>query len=94
MKVRVQYETEGISVNETFDGSTCDDVVRAMKKRVASEAGFAARIVINSMSTLGFAQEVVRRYNRQHNRSVKHPESCEEFLEAGEAEGILMTVDG
>ena len=93
MRVRVTYSAPGMEVDEVFSGATAEDVVSTMKRRVASEAGFAARLLIGSMSPLGFAQEVVRRYSREKGRSLPIPSSCEEFLTTGESEGIVTFVE-
>ncbi len=93
MTVRVTYSAAGMEVDEVFSGATAEDVVSAMKRRVASEAGFAVRLMVGSMSPLGFAQEVVRRYNREKGRSLTIPSSCGEFLAIGDSEGILKFVE-
>jgi hypothetical protein len=93
MKVRVTYEAPGLRIDEIFIGPTCEVVLMAMKHRAASEAGFAARLVINGMSMMGFAQEVVRRYNRSAGKSLPIPETCQEFLRLAESEGIATILE-
>ena len=93
MKVRIKYEGQGLTVDETFTAPHCEAVVAAMKIRVASEAGFAARLIISGMSPLGFAQEVVWRYNRQTGRGLPLPASCEDFIRTAESEGIASVLE-
>ena len=93
MKVKVRYDAPGMEVDETFSGATAEEVVSAMKRRVAAEAGFAVRLMVGSMSPLGFVQEVVRRYNRQKGRSLPIPSTCEQFLKLAEAEGIARVLE-
>jgi hypothetical protein len=93
MKVRVVYQTPDIAVDDIFSGRDADAVVTAMKQAVAGRAGFALRLIINMMSPLAFAQEVVRRYNEATKRDVPWPKSCAEFLQLGEAEGIVKILE-
>jgi len=93
MKVRVTYRTPDMAIDETFVGGDAETVVTAMKQKAASQMKFALRLVVNAMSPLAFAQEVVKRYNEATKKSVPRPQSCEEFLKQGEAEGIVTFLE-
>ena len=93
MKVRLRYDADGLTIDEVFSGHNSEEIVSAMKRQVSHQAGFAARLFIQTMSPLSFAQEVVRRYNRHANRDVIIPESCDHFIKSGEAEGILVILE-
>jgi len=77
-----------INVNETFSGNTPEEIVTAMKARVAKEMPFLMRPFVNSMSALAFAQEVVKRYNSNARKALPPPQSCQEFLTQAQAEGF------
>ena len=93
MKVRVSYRASGISLDEVFSGTTPEAVVSAMQRRVASQVGFAVRLFVNAISPLQFAHEVVKRYNEASGKNVPPPQSCAEFIELGEAEGIATVLE-
>jgi hypothetical protein len=80
-------------VDEIFSGQTPEEVVAAMQKAVAARVNFAIRLLVNAMSPLQFAQEVVKRYNDALGRNVPTPQSCAEFLRLGETEGIAQIVE-
>lgn len=79
---------DAISVNESFDGSTADEIVGKMKSRVARELSFPMKMAVNAMGNLMFAQEVVRRYNDARKKAVSIPTSCQEFLTLAQENGI------
>jgi hypothetical protein len=91
MKVHVNVSLEGMSVNEMFEGGTADEVVTKMKARVARELSFPLKLAVNAMSSLGFAQEVVRRYNAFKKLDLPLPRTCEEFLELAREQGLAET---
>src|SRR5688500_5738814 len=93
MKVRLTYSAPGMDVDEVFTGATAEDVALGMKRRGAAESGLAVRFMIGSMSALGFAQEVVRRFNKQKGKSLPIPSSCDEFLKTAESEGIVQFLE-
>lgn len=93
MKVRITQKTPQFSVDETFTGNTADDIVRAMKDTVAARVNFMLRPFVTAMTPLQFAQEVVRRYNDATHKSISAPQSCAEFLDQGEREGIVTFLD-
>ncbi|HZO87094.1 MAG TPA: hypothetical protein VFB38_02055 [Chthonomonadaceae bacterium] len=88
MKVRLHFRQDKIHIDEEFAGKSADEVVGAMKARVMKELPFAMRLVVGTMSNLGFAQEVVRRYNESQKKSLPVPESCAEFLTLAQGEGL------
>lgn len=93
MKVRVNYKSKQMSVDEVFTGETEEAVVAAMQKAVAAKVNFAVRLFVNTMSPLQFAQEVVKRYNEAADKEVPSPRSCKEFIELGQAEGIATVIE-
>jgi hypothetical protein len=93
MKVRLTYTTPQLAVDEAFTGGDADSVVEAMKKTVAGRVNFALRMVVNAMSPLQFAREVVSRYNAAKGTAVAPPSSCAEFLQQGVREGIVTIID-
>jgi len=93
VKVQVHINESGLVVNEVFTGTNADDIVGAMKARVAKEVNFALRIVINGMSNLSFAQEVVKRYNENKRKNLPLPTNCAEFLSSAQAEGFAKILD-
>ena len=93
MRVRVQYNTPQVSVDEVFSGTSADEIVAAMQKAVASRLTFLMKPFVLGMSTTQFSQEVVRRYNEAAGRSVASPQSAQEFLTLGRAEGIVTFLE-
>ncbi len=92
MKVRVAFKTPDIHVDEVVEGRTSDEVVNRIKQGVAKRVGLALRLVINAMSPVAFAQEVVRRYNDLMRKALPLPASSDEFLKLGEQEGIVTVL--
>jgi hypothetical protein len=88
MKVHVSVALEGMAVNESFEGVTAEEIVGKMKARVARELGFALKFAVNAMSSLMFAQEVVRRYNDSKKLNLPLPASCQEFLSLAQQQGL------
>ena len=88
LTVKVHINHPKVKVNETFRGSNAEDVVAQLKSRVAREVLFAIRLYINSMSTLSFAQDAVKRYNAAEGKNVPIPGSYKEFLIAFEGLGF------
>jgi hypothetical protein len=88
MRVHVKIEQDQLKVNETFSGSSAEEVVSAMKSRIAKEVPFALRLALSAMGPLAFAQEVVRRYNDTKKKSLPLPASCSEFLMLAQQEGF------
>ena len=88
MRVHVNVSLEGISVNESFDGATADEVVGKMKARVARELSFPMKMGLNAMGNVMFAQEVVRRYNSYKKLSLPLPSSSQEFLTLATEQGL------
>jgi hypothetical protein len=82
-----------MAVDEVFSGGSADEVVKAMQKAVASRLTFLMKPFVLNMSTAQFSQEVVRRYNEATGRSVATPQSAQEFLALGRAEGIVTYLE-
>ena len=92
LTIRVTYSTKEISLDTTFSGITPDAVVAAMQKEAAGQVGFAMKLIVNSMSALQFAREVIKRYNEATGRSLPSPGSSLEFIRLGEREGIIKVI--
>jgi hypothetical protein len=88
MRVNVNTTMENMKINETFTGKDAEEVVAAMKARVARESNFALRLMINAASPLMFVQEAVRRYNDSQKKNLPIPNSCADFLKLAEMEGF------
>lgn len=93
MQVEVRFEHPAMKVNETFSGNDADEIVDAMRKRVAKDLPFAMRLVVNNMANVFFAREVVTRYNQQEKKTLPPPVTSEEFLEMMQQEGVA-TITG
>jgi predicted membrane-bound spermidine synthase len=93
MRVRVNYSTSDIQIDEIFDGTNADAIVSAMQRLVAARAGFAIRLLVNSLSPLQFAHQAVTRYNETLNKSLRMPGSCAEFISLGQSEGIVEAIE-
>ena len=85
MKVRV---TLG-DIDETFEGQNADDILRKAKNEAAQRAPFLMRAIINNMSDLGFAGEVVKRSNQEEKRGDALPQSAQEFLDWAVQRGFV-----
>lgn len=88
MEVAIWFQHPSMGINETFAGNDADEIVGAMKSRVAKNSPFAMRLLIGGMSRAMFMQEVVKRYNDYANKTLTMPNSSEEFLELMQSEGI------
>jgi len=86
--VTVNFRSPAMEINETFAGDDADEIVGAMKSRIAKNSPFAMRLLIGGMSKAMFMQEVVNRYNDYANKPLTMPDSSEEFLELMQREGI------
>lgn len=93
MRVQVQYQAEQIRLDELFSGKNAEEIVRQMQGRVASRVNFVMRLAVNALSPLQFSQETIRRYNDATGKSLPIPQSCEEFLQLGQNEGIVTILD-
>jgi hypothetical protein len=93
MKIHVTTQEEGMKIDSDFEGATADEVVGAMKSKVAKEITLALRPFVNAMSPLAFAQEVTRRYNAKNKTSEPLPKSCAEFIEKGQQMGTITVVE-
>ena len=88
MQVHVKISQENVNVDEVFTGATADEVVGHVKARVARDVPFFLRPMVNGMSNLMFAQEVVRRYNTKTKQDLSTPQSCDEFLTLAQQQGF------
>lgn len=88
MNVRLHIQQDKMNIDETFTGSTAEEVVGKMKARVDRELPFAMRLAVSAMSNLMFAQEVVKRYNESQQKSLPVPSSCEAFLQLAQEQGF------
>ena len=88
MKAHVKVNMQNVNVDETFEGATADEIVGKMKARIAKEVPFFMRPIVNGFSNLGFAQEVVKRYNGNSKQNLPIPNSCDEFLTLAQEQGF------
>lgn len=93
MKLHVHFESGGMKVDEVVSGTSADEVVAAMQRRVAQEAGFLIGAVVKRMTPLQFAQEATRRYNTSMKDNVPLPQTCEEFVTTGIQKGFATLVE-
>ena len=70
-----------------------EDVVKAMQQTVASRLNFLMKPFVLGMSPTQFGPEVVRRYNEATGRAVRAPQSAQEFITLGQAEGIVTVLE-
>jgi len=91
MKVRVKLEIADRKIDEVVDGRDAADVLAQAKARVERELGWKG-FFLKAMSPLGFAQEVVRRYNSGTDSKYALPQSADEFLKLGADLGYLQEV--
>lgn len=92
MRVRVHIDQEGFRLNELFDGATAEQVVAAVKDRISRDVPFVLRIGLSRMSPVGFAQEVVRRYNKSEGQNLPLPTDCAQFLDQAQKIGVAEIV--
>lgn len=91
MKVRVSLEIAERRVDEVVTGINAEDVLAQAKARVEQEIGWKG-LFLKLMSPLGFAQEVVRRYNASTNSQYSIPQSADEFIKLGSDLGYLQEI--
>jgi hypothetical protein len=84
VRLHVHFQQGDMKVDEIVSGDTSEQVVAAMQKRVAQEAGFLVGAAVRAMSPLKFAQEVTRRYSAATgDANAPVPQTCDEFLQFG-----------
>jgi hypothetical protein len=93
MKVNVNIKHDNMTINETFSGANAEAIVTAIKARVVKELPFALRLLAGGMSPLMFAQETVKRYNETMKTNVRRPNSCEDFLQLAQEEGLATIIE-
>lgn len=81
MKLQIHFQTGDLKINELLEGANADDIVAAMQKRVATDAGFLVGAVVRNMTALQFAREATRRYNAALKDDAPLPNTCAEFVE-------------
>jgi len=92
MKVRVSLEIAERKIDEVVTGRDADDVLAQAKARVEKELGRKG-LFLKAMSPMGFAQEVVRRYNAGTKSNYAIPQTADEFLRLGADLGYLQEVE-
>ncbi|MDO8683259.1 MAG: hypothetical protein Q7N50_07250 [Armatimonadota bacterium] len=80
MRLQVNFNIQGLSVNETIEGDSPADITHKAKLGIASKMGFLAGAFVRSMSDMDFACEVVRRYNSATNSSCVLPSTLDDFI--------------
>jgi len=93
MKLHVKFDISGLSVDEMIEGETSADIARTAKRVIASRLDFLSGAFVKSMSDLGFAQEVVRRYNSATGSSCSLPKSTDAFVEWVIERGLASVVE-
>jgi hypothetical protein len=93
MKIHVNFEQEGMKVDQDFEGANADAVVGAMKAEVVKQLPAALRAFAGAMSNLAFAQEVVRRANAANKTSEPLPKNCDEFIQKGVQLGTITIIE-
>lgn len=93
MRVIIRFHEGDLRVNEEFCGRNADEVVSHMKARVGREFAFPLRMAINAMSNTGFVQDAVRRINRERGLRLPIPQSCSEFIQLAQEQGIATVQD-
>ena len=92
MKVHMKYQTPDLTIDQVFEGTGSEEVVKAMQRGLSARMGGLMGMVVNAMGPLQFAQEVVRRYNISSKSNQPVPHTCEEFLNSCRTAGILEDV--
>ena len=85
MKINLKYG----NINESLTARDAEDALHRFKGEAAKRAPFLMRGIVNAMSDLKFAQEVVTRANAQHKRNDPAPRSAQEFLDWGKSRGFI-----
>ncbi len=93
MKLRIKFDVNDIHADDIVSGEDCEDVVRKVQAEAAANAPLLIRLLINRMSPLQFAQEVVGYYSRATKKDLPRPATCEEFIRLGEQEGIVTVLE-
>lgn len=89
MKIRIQYQ----SLDETFVAKDANEVLHKVKGEAAKRAPFLLRGVVNAMSDLKFAQEVVSRANSEFKRQDPAPQSAQAFLDWAVSRGYVSILE-
>jgi len=92
MKVRIKLEIDERKIDEIFEASSVEDLIKAAQSRVAKELGWKG-LFVRALTPLQFAQEAVKQYNVAHTTNVPLPSSLEDFIEFGKGTGHLIVVD-
>jgi hypothetical protein len=77
MKIELSFQ----DIRQTFVGRDADDILHQAKAEAARRAPFLVKAVINRMSDLDFAGEVVKRANQAEKRSDPPPQNARMFLD-------------
>jgi hypothetical protein len=93
MTVKIHIDRPELKVHETMTGATADEVVGRIKARVVPELPFILRPFVNAMDNLTFAQEIVKRYNKNENFNLPLPKTCRDFLNLAQALGFATVED-
>jgi hypothetical protein len=93
MKLRVNFDLQGLSVDETVEGSGASEITRQAKTAIAGRLGFIAGAFVRSMPDIEFAREVVRRYNSATGTSCAAPVTVDEFIHWVLAQKLATVVE-
>lgn len=89
MKIRVTID----DLNQNFEGRDAADLLHQAKAEAAKRAPFFMKAIINGMSDLNFASEIVRRANQQEKRNDALPQSAEDFLNWAQQRNFITVLE-
>lgn len=89
MKIQITLD----EINQSFEGRDAAELLHQAKREAARRAPFLMRAVINGMSDLAFANEVVKRANQQEKRNDALPQSAQDFLDWAAQRGYVKVVE-
>ena len=89
MKIQIALD----DLNQSFEGRDAADLLHQAKGEAARRAPLLMRAVINRMSDLSFAGEVVKRANQQEKRGDALPQSAQQFLDWAVRRGYAKVVE-
>ncbi|MDO8588808.1 MAG: hypothetical protein Q7T82_17395 [Armatimonadota bacterium] len=93
MKLHVKFNISNLAVDEEIEGNGAADVTRKAKMAIAARLDFLSGTFVRSMPDLGFAREVVSRYNSATGSSCPPPAGVDEFIDWALAQKLASVVE-